>query len=41
MQIILGSMNLGRLNEMCDGGDVVLDRQDWWDIYTAAGNIIP
>jgi predicted oxidoreductase len=41
MQVILGSMNPRRISEMAAGGDVDLDRQDWWDLYVAAGNIIP
>jgi predicted oxidoreductase len=41
MQVILGSMNPTRIAEMAAGSDVNLDRQDWWDLYVAAGNIIP
>lgn len=41
MQIVLGSMNLGRLNEMIDGADVQLARQEWWDLYVSAGHVIP
>jgi predicted oxidoreductase len=41
MQVILGSMNPDRLVQMIDGADVELERQDWWDLYVAAGNILP
>ena len=30
-----------RLDEMLDGADIDLDKQDWWDLYVAAGNLIP
>ncbi len=41
IQIVLGSMNPTRLGEMLDGADIDLDKQDWWDLYAAAGNLIP
>lgn len=41
MQVILGSMNPARLTEMIAGGDIDLERQDWWDLYVSAGNILP
>ncbi|OZG65934.1 aldo/keto reductase [Bifidobacterium eulemuris] len=41
IQAVLGSMSLTRLGEMLDGADITLDRQDWWDLYVAAGNLIP
>lgn len=41
IQIVLGSMNPSRLSEMLDGADITLERQDWWDLYAAAGNLIP
>jgi len=34
-------MNPTRLGEMLDGADIDLDKQDWWDLYVAAGNLIP
>ena len=40
IQIVLGSMNPTRLGEMLDGADIDLDKQDWWDLYVAAGNLI-
>jgi len=41
MQVVLGSMNLGRLDEMMDGDKVTLTNQEWYDIYFAAGNDLP
>lgn len=41
IQALLGSMNEKRLSEMCAGGDVDLSRQEWYQIYRAAGNPIP
>lgn len=41
MQVILGSMTPARLGEMIAGADVDLERQDWWDLYFAAGNDLP
>lgn len=41
IQVILGSMNPKRIQEMAAGGSIELERQDWWDLYVAAGNIIP
>jgi predicted oxidoreductase len=41
IQIILGSMNPQRLSQMIDGDTVQLERQDWWDLYKAAGHRVP
>ncbi|MCH4209976.1 aldo/keto reductase [Bifidobacterium sp.] len=41
IQLVLGSMNPGRLSQMIDGDAVQLERQDWWDLYKAAGHRIP
>ncbi|XDS47587.1 aldo/keto reductase [Bifidobacterium fermentum] len=41
IQVILGSMNPERLSQMLDGDDIELDRQDWWDLYKAAGHRVP
>lgn len=41
IQALLGSMNETRLAQMCAGGDVELTRQEWYQIYRAAGNPIP
>lgn len=41
MQVILGTMNEKHRQEGCGGLDVVLERKEWYDLYRAAGNIIP
>lgn len=41
MQVLLGSMTPSRLKEMAAGADVRLGAQEWYDLYTAAGNDLP
>lgn len=41
MQVILGSMNPKHLTESIAGADVTLTRQEWYDVYFAAGNDLP
>lgn len=41
MQVILGTMNLARIKESAAGGDVTLTKQEWYDVYFAAGNDLP
>lgn len=41
MQVILGSMNPTRIEQMAAGADVTLEAQDWYDLYFAAGNDLP
>ncbi|GGA19703.1 aldo/keto reductase [Paenibacillus physcomitrellae] len=41
MQPIIGTMNIDRLNDCVKAADVVLTREEWYEIYTAAGNILP
>ncbi|EJF34870.1 aldo/keto reductase [Weissella koreensis] len=41
MQVILGSMNINRIDEMTDADQVHLTNQEWYDIYFAAGNDLP
>lgn len=41
MQVILGSMNPQHLDESIAGTDVTLTRQEWYDVYFAAGNDLP
>ena len=36
MQVIAGSMNLGRIEEIAKTADIVISREDWYDIYRAA-----
>ena len=41
MQTIAGSMNTNRLKEICAASNVNLTRQEWYEIYLAAGNKLP
>lgn len=41
MQVILGSMNTTRIQQMAAGAEVTLEPQEWYDLYFAAGNDLP
>ncbi|MDO4313073.1 MAG: aldo/keto reductase [Eubacteriales bacterium] len=41
MQMLSGTMNLSRFEEVCRGAEIRLTRQEWYEIYMAAGNILP
>lgn len=41
MQVILGSMNPGRISQVCAKAHTRLSREDWYSIYRAAGNTLP
>jgi predicted oxidoreductase len=41
MQPIVGTMNPSRMIEICKASDVVLTREEWYEIYRAAGNQLP
>ena len=41
MQVILGTMNPTRIKKSAAGGDVTLTKQEWYDVYFAAGNDLP
>ncbi len=41
MQPIVGTTNANRLKDMCKASDITLSRQEWYDIYLAAGNKLP
>lgn len=41
MQVMIGSMSDQHIQEMTDGDNVTLTRQEWYDIYLAAGNTLP
>jgi predicted oxidoreductase len=41
IQTIVGTMTTSRIKEIADASDVVLTREEWYDIYMAAGNILP
>ncbi|MGG5358330.1 MULTISPECIES: aldo/keto reductase [unclassified Enterococcus] len=41
MQVIAGTMNTGRIKEIAQAASIVLSREDWYELYRAAGNILP
>ena len=41
MQPVVGSTDRVRVAEICKASDVALTRQEWYDIYKSAGNILP
>lgn len=41
MQPVTGTMNTGRLADCCAAADVTLSREDWYEIFRAAGNKLP
>lgn len=41
MQPVLGSTNAQRITEMARASEITLSRQEWYEIYQAAGNILP
>ena len=41
IQTIVGTTNAGRLKDICKASTINLTRQEWYEIYTAAGNKLP
>jgi len=41
MQVVLGTTNLQRMKDACKGSELPLTREEWYEIYTAAGNMLP
>jgi predicted oxidoreductase len=41
MQPILGTTNPGRVKDACKASGITLTRQEWYQIYLAAGNTLP
>ncbi|MDU6523472.1 MAG: aldo/keto reductase, partial [Enterococcus sp.] len=41
MQVILGTMNPKRIKESAASGAITLTKQEWYDVYFAAGNDLP
>lgn len=41
MQVLIGSMTTRRINSIAKGSEIVLTRSEWYEIYRAAGNILP
>lgn len=41
MQVLSGTMNPKRFADICKAANIKLTRQEWYDIYLAAGNVLP
>jgi predicted oxidoreductase len=41
MQPIVGTTNTARLLDIAKASDITLSRQEWYEIYRAAGNVLP
>jgi predicted oxidoreductase len=41
MQPVIGTMNVDRLIECCRASEIHLTREEWYEIFRAAGNILP
>lgn len=41
MQLIAGTMKTSRLEEIIAGSEITLTAKEWYDLYVAAGHIIP
>lgn len=41
MQVIIGTMNPEHIVDSAKGADVQLTKQEWYDVYFAAGNTLP
>ncbi|TMV44817.1 aldo/keto reductase family oxidoreductase [Paenibacillus mesophilus] len=41
MQPVIGTMNIERMKDCCRAADIRLTREEWYDIFRSAGNILP
>jgi len=41
MQPVTGTMNIQRLKDCCKASEIQLTREEWYEIFRAAGNILP
>lgn len=41
MQTIIGTMTISRIKEITDSSDIRLTREEWYDLYQAAGKKLP
>ena len=41
MQVLSGTMNVKRFEDICKATKICLTRQEWYEIYCAAGNMLP
>lgn len=41
IQVVLGTTNPVRLKDACKGSEITLTREEWYQLYKAAGKIVP
>ena len=41
IQVVVGTMNEGRLRDIAKASNVALTREEWYEIYIASGHILP
>ena len=41
MQVVLGTTNPERLTAADKGADIVLTKSEWYELYRAAGHLVP
>jgi len=41
MQVVTGTTNPVRLHQIAKGADVTLTRAEWYELFEAAGHIVP
>jgi predicted oxidoreductase len=41
IQVVLGTTKAQRMKDACSGAEIILTREEWYQIYKAAGNIVP
>lgn len=41
MQVIAGTMNVERIEQIAKASNIVMSREDWYSLYMAAGNQLP
>ena len=41
MQVIVGTTNLARMTQIAKAADITLSREEWYELYRAAGNELP
>lgn len=41
MQVVIGSMNLDRIQQIAEASEIEMSRKDWYALYMAAGNGLP
>ena len=40
-QVVTGTTSMNHMAEMCDAGDIILTRDEWYSLYAATGRVLP